>query len=246
MALKASPDDQAHLLELQAIDTKLRQLDHRAKSLPEVAILAGLASDAEALRIEHAQTAGALEDARIELGRVEADVAVVDARISRDSERLQASTSVKDVAGLESELAGLAKRKDDLEEIELGVMEKVEGLEEAVAGLAARRAELEAKLAAIGAERDAALETITSERTHAAANRATIASKLPAELIALYERQRDRYGFGASLLQGGVSQASGVKLNENDLAAIRAAAPDDVLLCPDSSAILVRTAESGL
>jgi len=246
MALKASPDDQAHLLELQAIDTKLRQLDHRAKSLPEVAILAGLASDAEALRIEHSQTAGALEDARIELGRVEADVAVVDARISRDSERLQASTSVKDVAGLESELAGLAKRKDDLEEIELGVMEKVEGLEEAVAGLAARRAELEAKLAAIGAERDAALETITSERTHAAANRATIASKLPAELIALYERQRDRYGFGASLLQGGVSQASGVKLNENDLAAIRAAAPDDVLLCPDSSAILVRTAESGL
>jgi len=27
---------------------------------------------------------------------------------------------------------------------------------------------------------------------------------------------------------------------------VRAAAPDDVLLCPDSSAILVRTNESGL
>jgi hypothetical protein len=27
---------------------------------------------------------------------------------------------------------------------------------------------------------------------------------------------------------------------------IRAAAPDEVLLCPDSSAILVRTGESGL
>jgi predicted nucleic acid-binding Zn-ribbon protein len=70
--------------------------------------------------------------------------------------------------------------------------------------------------------------------------------KLPEELIALYERQRDRYGFGASLLRGGVSSASGLKLNENDMADVRAAAPDDVLLCPDSNAILVRTNESGL
>jgi hypothetical protein len=28
--------------------------------------------------------------------------------------------------------------------------------------------------------------------------------------------------------------------------AIRAAAPDDVLLCPDSSAVLIRTNESGI
>jgi hypothetical protein len=40
--------------------------------------------------------------------------------------------------------------------------------------------------------------------------------------------------------------ASGVKLNANDLNAIRSAAPDDVLICPDSQAILVRTPESGL
>jgi predicted nucleic acid-binding Zn-ribbon protein len=246
MALKASPDDQAHLLELQAIDTKLQQLDHRAKNLPELAILAGLASDAEALRIELSQASGALEDARIELGRVEADVAVVEARVAKDSQRLQASTSVKDVAGLESELAGLTKRQYDLEEIELGVMEKVESLESAVAALTERRTELETKIAAVGAERDIALEAVTGERNHAAANRSTIVAKLPADLVALYERQRDRYGFGASLLQGGVSRASGVKLNENDMATIRSAAPDDVLLCPDSSAILVRTAESGI
>jgi hypothetical protein len=30
------------------------------------------------------------------------------------------------------------------------------------------------------------------------------------------------------------------------MANIRAAAPDEVLLCPDSNAILVRTAESGI
>jgi hypothetical protein len=37
-----------------------------------------------------------------------------------------------------------------------------------------------------------------------------------------------------------------VKLLENEMVAIRAAAPDDVIMCPSSDAILVRTAESGL
>ena len=46
---------------------------------------------------------------------------------------------------------------------------------------------------------------------------------------------------GRRTCEGGVSSASGVRLNETDLQTIRAAAPDDVLLCPDSNAILVRT-----
>jgi predicted nucleic acid-binding Zn-ribbon protein len=39
---------------------------------------------------------------------------------------------------------------------------------------------------------------------------------------------------------------SNVKLTESDLQVIRASAPDDVVLCPDSGAILVRNEESGL
>ncbi len=246
MALKASPDDQEHLLELQAIDTRLTQLDHRAKTSPEIAVLVGLASEVGALRVEQLAAMGAVEDAKLELGRIESDVAVVEARIRRDTDRLQGSSSVKDVAGLESELAGLRKRQFDLEEIELSVMERLEGLESNAGRLAAAIAGVEGKIATSESDRDAALGVLTSERTHAAANRATIAAKLPPDLLALYERQRDRYGLGASLLRGGVSSASGVRLNENDMQVIRAAAADDVLLCPDSSAILVRTNESGL
>ncbi len=246
MPLKASPDAQSQLLELQAIDTRLHQLDHSIKTMPELAALAELATRSEALQHETMSVTGSLEDARLELGRIEADVAVVEGRIARDVARLDASSSVKDVAGLESELAGLRNRQLELEEIELEVMERVEGLETTLGGLRADSDELQAKIAAAEVERDAALGALTSERAHSAANRSVIVGKLPEELIALYERQRDRYGFGASLLRGGVSSASGLKLNENDMADVRAAAPDDVLLCPDSNAILIRTNESGL
>lgn len=246
MPLKASPDAQSQLLELQAIDIRLQQLDHSAKTVPEIAVLAELAATHEQVQRELMSATGSLEDAKLELGRVEADVAVVEGRIARDVARLDTSSSVKDVAGLESELSGLRNRQLELEEVELEVMERVEELETTLVALRADSDEVRGKIAAAEAERDSALGALSSERAHSAANRSVIAGKLPEELLALYERQRDRYGFGASHLRGGVSSASGVRLNENDMAVIRAAAPDDVLLCPDSNAILVRTDESGL
>jgi hypothetical protein len=107
MALKASPESQARLLDLQAIDTKLAQLAHRAKSLPQHAALQQLTVESSSLLVTLAEQKGALEDIRLELKRVESDVAVVEARIARDSARLQASSSVKDVSALEQELESL-------------------------------------------------------------------------------------------------------------------------------------------
>jgi predicted nucleic acid-binding Zn-ribbon protein len=246
VALKASPDDQALLLDLQQLDTRLQQLDHRSKSLPALAQLAALAREEEQLRSTLGLKRGEWEDARTELKRVESDVAVVEARITRDSDRLQGSSSVKDVHALEQELTSLRKRLSDLEDIELNVMERVDQEQGALGAAEARLGELRERVVALEAERDEELKAIESERAHVRANRATVAGKVPAELVALYERQRSRYGVGASHLRGGVSSASGVKLTESDMARIRAAAPDDVIMCPDSDAVLVRTAESGL
>ena len=128
----------------------------------------------------------------------------------------------------------------------LVVMERVEEHETTLADTRAALGELDRRLAETTASRDAGAATLQRERANLVTDRETIAGRVPAELLALYEKQRARYGTGASLLRGGVSSASGVALNANDLGAVRAAAPDDVLLCPDSSAILVRTAESGI
>jgi predicted nucleic acid-binding Zn-ribbon protein len=246
MALKASPDDQALLLDLQQFDTRLQQLAHRAKSLPQLARITELTAAGDALRRRIADQTGAVEDTEAELKRVESDVTIVEARMARDSDRMQHTASVKDVQALEQELAALAKRRSDLEDIELQVMQRLEDLQ---AELAGTQSELDANTAVLAeatAERDAELGAIDSERSHAAANRITVAGKVPADLLALYEKQKERYGWGASHLRGGVSSASGVRLNESDMAVVRSAAPDDVVLCPDSNAILVRTNESGI
>ena len=246
MALTAPPETQALLLDLQQFDTRLSQLDHRAKSLPELAELTQLGKQADEVRRSLNEQSGALDDVNAELKRTESDVEVVEARIKRDAERLQTSSSVKDVAGLEHEIAALQKRLNDLEEIELVVMERVEEHQAAVNQTRAEHEALQTRIRDVEAARDAALASIAAERATAATGRSAIETRVPEDLLALYEKQRARYGWGASMLQGGVSSASGVKLNESDMAVVRAATPETVLLCPDSNAILVRTGESGL
>jgi predicted nucleic acid-binding Zn-ribbon protein len=246
MGLKAAPEDQALLLDLQTLDTTLQQLARRVDKLPEREIVDRLDSTRTALERTRAEQSGAAEDVRLELKRTEADVEVVQARIVRDTERLNTSASVKDVAALEQELEALGRRKSDLEDIELAVMETLEQREADLAATEGELATLSTAIAEATTARDAALAEIEAERATAAANRQAVAAKVPADLLALYEKQRERYGTGASHLRGGVSSASGVALAATEMTKIRAAEPDDIILCPDSSAILVRTAESGL
>ena len=214
MALTAAPEDQALLLDLQALDTKLAQLAHRASTLPEAGVVTELTAGREALQRRLVEQTGAVEDARLELRRTESDVEVVDARIMRDRDRLQSSSSVKDIQAFEQELAALAVRKSDLEDIELAVMETVEARDAELAATRAELAELDERIAAAIAARDAALEVLAADRRHAEANRATVAGKVPADLLALYEKQRARYGVG-------VLRAGGEAAIDDQVAVVR-------------------------
>ena len=245
--MKASPAEQQELLRLQSIDTRLQQLAHRLGSLPQAAPLAELAGRDEAVRRTRAEAVGALEDARAELGRIESDVAVVEARIARDGDRLQHTSSTKDVAALESELVSLRRRLSDLEDQELAVMEKVESAEGVVAAIDVERAAIAVDVTRLEAERDEAAAGLATERDHAERDRAVVAGGLPPELVAFYDQRRVRGGgVGAALLRQRTCSGCTITLTGADLAAVRSAAPDAVLQCPECDRILVRTDESGL
>jgi len=246
MALTASPADQAKLLDLQAFDTKIAQLEHRAKKLPEHASLAELQQHSEKLQLSILEERGIKEDVELELSRIDSDVKVVEARIARDTTRLDSSSSPKDVAALEQELTALRTRLSNLEDIELTVMERLEAQQKVVDNLREQGDNLRAQAIELEESRDEALKVIEAELASARTGRAALQTTIPHDLLALYERQRSRYGVGASLLRGGVSLASGVKLLENEMQEIRAAAPDAVIMCASSEGILVRTNESGL
>jgi uncharacterized protein len=82
--------------------------------------------------------------------------------------------------------------------------------------------------------------SIDESRQVASDRRAALVGSLAPELAALYERQRDRGGVAAGLLQGGRCGACRIEIDRGELSRISAAAEDDLLRCPECGAILVR------
>jgi predicted nucleic acid-binding Zn-ribbon protein len=129
--VKSRPADQQLLLELASLDGAIRAAEHAAH--PEQAgRVQELLARRQSLSAELTTLLGRRDDITAELARVESDVAVVDARAARDTERLASSANAKEAQGLEHELVSLAKRKSDLEDAQLELMERLETAQSAV------------------------------------------------------------------------------------------------------------------
>jgi uncharacterized protein len=243
--VKAAPADQRRLLDLADLDVRIRRAESARANPPQAARVKELIAQRTTQSQELARLAGIRDDLRTELARIEADVAVVDARAERDASRLATSANAKEAQGLESEIAALARRKSDLEDAELSVMERLEAADADYTTQEALVAQTQEEGARLSAEAKSQVADATREAEDGARDRAAVAATIAPELLALYDRLATR-GVAAGLLHRNTCEACRMVLSGTDLNVIRQAADDDVVLCPECGAILVRTEESGL
>ena len=246
--MKADPSEQQRLLELAAEDVALTQLAHRRHSLPEVAAVEA-AEDAErqlAGEVVRAETE--VRDLDREQTRLEADVDTVRQRAARDQRHLDSgAVAPKEMTNLQHELQSLARRQGDLEDQVLELMERREVADATLADVRTGLEKATADRARAVELRDDALADITDQTARHEAARAALAAQVPDALLALYDRMRRQTGTtGAALLKARQCQGCRIELNGRELAAVRGAAPDEVVRCENCDRILVRTAESGL
>jgi predicted nucleic acid-binding Zn-ribbon protein len=176
-------------------------------------------------------------------------VDLVRGRAVRDQERLDsgAVSSPRDLENLQREIASLAKRQSDLEDVVLEVMERREAVQERLAELTQRLASVEAKAAEAEAGKNAALQEIDSEGFTVAKEREIVAGAVQPELLKLYDKLRSQAGgVGAAKLYQKRCEGCRLELNITELNEVRAAPADEVLRCENCLRILVRTPESGL
>ncbi|WP_190345024.1 zinc ribbon domain-containing protein [Streptomyces venezuelae] len=247
--MNAEPADQIRLLDVQALDTRLSQLAHKRKSLPEHAELDSLTKDLTAQRdlLVAAQTEES--DTAREQTKAEQDVDQVRQRAARDQQRLDsgAVTSPKDLENLQREVVSLAKRQGDLEDVVLEVMERRESAQERVAELTERVSALQAKTDDATARRDAATAELDAETASVTKDREIVVGAIPADLIALYEKIRAKQGgVGAAKLYQKRCLGCQLELDLSEINEVKAAARDKVVRHENCGRILVRTADSGI
>lgn len=245
--MRAESARQQRLLDLQAIDTRLGQIAHARRTLPQLAELADLEGKARLLDDQLVRSSTELGDVQREVAKAEADVQLVRDRAARDRARLDAGTgTAKDLQALQHELESLARRQGELEEVELEVMERAENAEHDVAELERGMAELRERITRLEADRDDALGRLAAEEETVAAPRAGIVDEVGADLVALYEKIRGTSGTGAAALRQRRCGGCQLELNPVEIQRLRSAEEDEVLRCEECNRILVRTPESGL
>ena len=246
--MKASPQDQRRLLDLQAVDTALAQLAHRRRTLPELAEIDAAAREVSSLQDEQARVQVAVDDLDRDISRYEKDIEQVRARKHKDQSRLDSGSGpVRELEALQHELATLNRRQSELEDAELELMEKRETAQATLDAVVAKLADARSRRDAAEARRDAALAEMAKEQEFKNSSRQPLAADLPADLLTLYDKIRaDSGGLGAALVRSGRCGGCRIELYGADLARVKSAPADDVVRCEECRRIMVRTAESGL
>ena len=245
--MKADAAVQRRLLDLAEVDAELSRVNHRRRTLPELAEITAAEQTAQAKRDALVAVETSLGDLDREVRRQETEIDQVRAREDRDRKLLAEGTvGAKQLSDLEHELATLQRRQGVLEDDLLELMERREAVD---ADTSHARVELDKAQAALSdaqARRDSALADLDSTEAKRVADRALMVKQFPADLLALYERVRGQRGVGAGLLRGRRCGACRIELDRTTMSKIQAAAADDVVTCDECGAILVRTGESGL
>ena len=234
--------DQRRLLDIQVLDTRAAKLAHQRRSLPVLGSIAELEGRLEDLSRAQVEERTVVADTRREVAKAEADVEQVRQRATRHQARLDSgAVSAKEAQALQGELEQLARRQGALEEVELEVMERLEQAEARLAELETQEAAIAADVARHTTARDAEWATIDRQLETITAERAALAGRIDAGLLALYDRVRERTGgLAAVALYGSRTEGTQLDFSLTELDAIHSAPPEQVVQHEDYGYIIVR------
>ena len=238
--MKANLQDQKRLLELVDLDLSLvRNAGDRSKLLSATAI-SEASEKALALSDQLIDARNKVGDLELELKRSENDLELVENRIAKDNQRLSSTTSAKDAQGIEHELTTLAKRKSELEDAELGIMEVLETVRAQLAEAENAKSAAEQELAELRSALESNTSALDSARADLSAKRSALVGLIDPELAAAYQRKADR-NVAVGKLVGRECGACRLSITATNLEEIVALPADEIAECPNCQAYLVRS-----
>jgi uncharacterized protein len=235
-------DELHELLAVQDLDTQADQLRHRRAHLPERARLdevttelAGVEADGVAVTAERDELARRQAELEAELADLERRMTDLDRRM-----RSGTVTAPRDLQAMSAQIDAMKRRRSDQEDAELEILEALDPLEARVGELQDRWATLDREAADLRARVVDAERELDAELVGVVEARRAAAEPVPAELMATYERLRQRLGgVGAAPLVGASCGGCHLTLSAGALDRIRRAPAGTVVTCEQCGRILV-------
>lgn len=237
--MKATQTQQEDLFGLATLDTEISRAKVAIKNLASGAQFGELRAAQRDLAAKLIGARNALDSVELELKRAETDLQLVEQRIAKDEARLKVTNNPKDAQGIQSELESLARRKSDLEDIELGVLDEQEAAKAVFATVSVDKAAVDDELSKAEASDEAELMKLRSGLDLLTNDRNQQAGRMSAELLEAYEKKASR-GVAVGRLLGRECGACRIGLGATALNQVESLPKDEFALCPECQAFLVR------
>lgn len=182
------------LLELQALDTEIAQLEHRAAHLPEATALAEVRRMTAVLEAEVMRIEAESRDLASVMGVNEVAVTDMRRQIERLNAQMKTVIAPREAEALQHEIANFEERISAIEDESLAALERSEELDAALARLGAEIAVATVKLDEAGDALTKALNGVRDALATANERRATTAAAVESRWVEQYERRRAVHG----------------------------------------------------
>lgn len=230
------------LLVVQEHDLALDRLAHRRATLPERAAIAELMSQLMVARMTEEMTRIGRDELLTRQSGLGAEATAITKRVVEIERRLYGGSvsASRELAAMAAEVQSLERRRSEVEDRLLAVMEETEPVEAALAEASKQRASLEAEQARQGDALAAAELIIEAEAEVERATRQAAAAAVPTALAERYEQLRARLGgVGAAKLNNGSCGGCHLALPSAERERLRHLAPDGIATCDQCGRILV-------
>jgi predicted nucleic acid-binding Zn-ribbon protein len=223
----------ADLLDLQAVDLEIDRLLHERESLPELASYKETHGKLQAAteRLEAARSQ--LRDTNLAIDKTNGELEIAEEKVSREQMRLYAGgLSARDADYMRREVEMLTRKKSEMEEEVLELLERADVQEAEVEATSAEVAELTETKNVLEAAITEAWKAIDARLVGKEERKANIFPLVDSELVELYEELRKaKGGVGVGRLADGVCGGCHLRITEAEELEVRRSDPPRCIHC---------------
>jgi uncharacterized protein len=240
--MKATPDEQRQLLTLADTDEEIRRLQHKRANLPEQQALDAEVQTHELVTGELVDATQTQERLTAQATRHEREIETVDLGRKTKEASIYAGQIATERAleATREEIQAMFRRKGDLEDSLLEIMEQLEDVSSLVDELTTRRRALDEQIAELTTARDSAATDIDAELAELSARRDAEAATVPDGIVAAYDSLRSkRKGRAVARLQGRTCTGCMLELTAIELEEIKETASEGLAYCQQCGSIII-------
>lgn len=237
----ADVSQQKKLLQLQDVDTKLRQLVHKKANLPVITEIAQAQSELQTVQSELEVKQAELLALQKSVKDLEVEVEQVNIKLEKDQKLLDAGGSAKSAQAIVNDIESLKERRSGLEDEELELLEQIEEKQAEITPLEAKVVTKQVTLAGLEEQKTQAEAEIKVTQDELSRQRGGIENQIEPTLITLYSKiQSQAGGLAVVLLQGRSCGGCRLELNPIEVDRIKNAPEDQIVRCEECGRILIR------